>query len=354
MSPSKLMNRFPWAKSPLISNGPMLGAASAQLATEVTKAGGFGFLPSTADLSPNSAHIKTLSSNLEEARTLLGADQPADGPLRVGTSFITGHQSIGHFTETALPLLAKHRPAAVWLFAPDGDVKPHRSIIAALKGLDVPPVVFVQVGNVAAAREAVLDGADVLVTQGVDAGGHQFRQGAGIVSFVPEVRTMLEKEFGDKDISIVAAGGIADGRGVAGALALGAEGVVMGTRFTVATESVYPQFRKDIVLGAVDGGVSTLKSPFNDRINNSTLWGPLYDGRAIIGPIHNKFIAGASLEECQRSLKEDYSQEDATQIINTWAGTGVGLINKAQPAGEIVREVREEAKAALQRAAGLV
>lgn len=82
-------------------------------------------------------------------------------------------------------------------------------------------MVFVQVGNVAAAREAVLDGADVLVTQGVDAGGHQFRQGAGIVSFVPEVRTMLEKEFGDKDISIVAAGGIADGRGVAGALALG-------------------------------------------------------------------------------------------------------------------------------------
>lgn len=61
------------------------------------------------------------------------------------------------------------------------------------------------------------------------------------------------------------------------------------------------------------------RSPFNDRINNSTLWGPLYDGRAIIGPIHNKFITGASLEECQRSLKEDYSQEDASRIINTWA-----------------------------------
>ncbi|RSL62559.1 hypothetical protein CEP53_004734 [Fusarium sp. AF-6] len=192
MSPSKLMNRFPWAKSPLISNGPMLGAASAQLATEVTKAGGFGFLLLTADLSPDSAHIKTLSSDLEEARTLLGAEQPADGPLRVGTSFVTGHRSIGHFAETALPILAKHRPAAVWLFAPDGDVKPHRSIIATLKGLDVPPVVFVQVGNVAAAREAVLDGADVLVTQGVDADGHQFRQGAGIVSFVPEALPMGE------------------------------------------------------------------------------------------------------------------------------------------------------------------
>lgn len=80
---------------------------------------------------------------------------------------------------------------------------------------------FVQVGNVIAAREAAQDGADVLVTQGVDAGGHQFRQGSGIVSLVPEVRDMLDKEFPDRKISIVAAGGIADGRGVAGALALG-------------------------------------------------------------------------------------------------------------------------------------
>jgi nitronate monooxygenase len=105
-------------------------------------------------------------------------------------------------------------------------------------------------------------------------------------------------------------------------------------------------------------------------ITNSPLWGPLYDGRAIVGPIHEKFIAGASLEECQRSLKEDYSEDEARYIINTWAyvllswafynctnmsrGTGVGLINKVQPAGEIVREVREDAKRELQRAAGLV
>jgi len=128
---------------------------------------------------------------------------------------------MSYFQETALPLIAKNRPAAIWLFAPDGDLKPHSKIIPSLKSLEHPPVVFVQVGNVAAAREAVQDGADVLVTQGVDAGGHQFRQGSGIVSLVPEVRDMLDKEFPDRDISIVAAGGIADGRGVAGALALG-------------------------------------------------------------------------------------------------------------------------------------
>ncbi|KAF4957468.1 hypothetical protein FSARC_11304 [Fusarium sarcochroum] len=354
MSPSQLLNRFPWATSPLISNAPMSGPATARMAVEVTKAGGFGFLPSSVFLEPDSDDMKQLSSDFDEVRALLGAHQPVDGPLRVGASFITSHGSISNFDQTALPLIAKNRPAAVWLFAPDGDLKPHRKIIPSLKALENPPVVFVQVGNVAAAREAVQDGADVLVTQGVDAGGHQFRQGTSIVSFIPEVRDMLDREFPDRGVSIVAAGGIADGRGVAGALALGAEGAVMGTRFTVATESNYAEARKAQVLEAVDGGVSTYKSPFNDQITNSALWGPLYDGRTIVGPIHEKFIAGATLEECQKSLKEDYSEDEARFIIRTWAGTGVGLINKVQPSGEIVREVREQAKRELQRAAGLV
>ncbi|KAF9767370.1 hypothetical protein IL306_000069 [Fusarium sp. DS 682] len=354
MGTSQLLNRLPWVKSPLISNAPMLGIATPLMTAEVTKAGGLGFLPSLVYIEPNSEHINRLADHFDEVRTLLGADQPSDGPLRVGASFITSHSSLSYFEETALPLIAKNRPAAIWLFAPDGDLKPHSKIIPCLKALEHPPVVFVQVGNVAAAREAARDGADVLVTQGVDAGGHQFRQGSGIVSLVPEVRDMLDREFPDREVSIVAAGGIADGRGVAGALALGAEGVVMGTKFTVAPESNYPEIRKKKVLEAADGGVSTLKSTFNDRIVNSPLWGPLYDGRAIVGPIHEKFIAGASLEECQRSLKEDYSEDEARYLVSTWAGTGVGLINKVQPAGEIVREVREQARREIQRAAGLV
>jgi len=80
---------------------------------------------------------------------------------------------------------------------------------------------MVQVGTVGAARQAVKDGADVVVAQGVDAGGHQFASGAGVISLVPEVRTMLDTEFPDRDVALVAAGGIVDGRGVAAALTLG-------------------------------------------------------------------------------------------------------------------------------------
>jgi nitronate monooxygenase len=142
--------------------------------------------------------------------------------LPVGVSFITGHESVSSFEATALPILKKHRPAAIWLFAPEEHVRPHARIIAAVRAALEPPTrIFVQVGNVTAARDAVVDGADVLVCQGIDAGGHQFRRGMGVASLVPAVRTMLDEDFPDKEVAILAAGGISDGRGVAAALALG-------------------------------------------------------------------------------------------------------------------------------------
>ncbi|KAJ6440441.1 2-nitropropane dioxygenase [Purpureocillium lavendulum] len=371
----RLQEWFPWTASPAVCNGPMLGVVSPALATEVTKAGGIGFLASVFDLSPDSPQLGKLDADLREARALLG---DADGsPVRVGVSVITGHGSVSHFAATTLPVLARHRPAAVWLFAPAEDVKPHAAIVAAVReALGRPgeeqqqgtggggggggPRVFVQVGNVAAAREAVRDGADVVVCQGVDAGGHQFTKGAGVVSLVPEVRAMLarEEEFRGREVAVLAAGGIVDEAGAAAAMALGAEGIVMGTRltafiqFTVAKESIYPDFRKKIVLETVDGGATTFKSTFNDRINNNPLWRPPYDGRAITTAIHEKFLAGVSLEECQRILKEEYAAEDSAKLIGTWAGTGVGLVTKPQATGDIVREVREGAKERIRSLAG--
>ena len=80
---------------------------------------------------------------------------------------------------------------------------------------------FVQVGNVQAAREAVEDGCDILVVQGTDAGGHQWAQGASVMSLIPEVVDMLANEYKDIKIPIIAAGGIMDGRGIAAGLSLG-------------------------------------------------------------------------------------------------------------------------------------
>lgn len=112
-------------------------------------------------------------------------------------------------------------PQAIWLFAPDPAPRhrAHPDIIAACHEHGFK--VFVQVGSVAAAREAALDGADVIVAQGVDAGGHQWAQGAGVISLVPEVRVMLDEEFAGKEIALVAAGGIAHENAVVAAICLG-------------------------------------------------------------------------------------------------------------------------------------
>lgn len=177
-----------------------------------------GFIASSVVVSDGSDHLKKLDADLAECQAKQG---DSSSPLRVGISFITGHQSITQFTQNALSIIAKHKPAAVWLFAPEESVKPHSTIIKAVKSLEPPPRVFVQVGNVTAAREAVQDGADILVCQGIDAGGHQFRRGMGVISFVPEVKQMLADEFADRQIPVFAAGGIVNGKGVAAALALG-------------------------------------------------------------------------------------------------------------------------------------
>lgn len=112
-------------------------------------------------------------------------------------------------------------PQAVWLFAPDPAASPraHPDLIDACHehGLKV----FVQVGTVAAAREAARDGADVIVAQGADAGGHQFARAASVVSLVPEVRLMLREEFAGRDVALVAAGGIAHEDAVVAAVVLG-------------------------------------------------------------------------------------------------------------------------------------
>ena len=122
-----------------------------------------------------------------------------------------------------MPVIEKFRPAAVWLFAPAVGESHHQEIIKELgdvgKNWDLK--IFVQVGDVRSAKTAVQEGADVIVVQGVDAGGHQWAQGASLMTLLPEVKDALGNTSGDSEVKVIAAGGIMDGRGIAAALALG-------------------------------------------------------------------------------------------------------------------------------------
>lgn len=176
------------------------------------------------DFSPSSEQMATLESEIKIASSRLGEVGKAATSLPFGIGFLTTLTSSDNFTENLSPLIQRHKPSAIWLFCPEPSTPTvHSTIIPHLRDLGSSwgLKIFVQVGSVSAARDAVNEGADVIVAQGIDAGGHQWANGVGVVSLVPEVRDMLRTEFPDREVALIAAGGIADGRGVVAALALG-------------------------------------------------------------------------------------------------------------------------------------
>lgn len=356
---SRMQAWFPGTAQPLVVSAPMLGVANAGLAAAVSRAGGLGFLQHGKDCEPGHPSLRKLDEELRRTRELLlahdddGGAAAAAAVLPVGVGFITYAPSLAaHFAATVVPILARHRPAVAWLFAPDPQgaaaaekASPHASVVQALHqaGAVWGLRVAVQVGTVAAARRAAADGADIVVVQGTDAGGHQWARGASIVALVPEIVDMLRDEFPDREIAVWAAGGLVEGRGIAAALALGAEGVVMGTRFMAAAESAAPEYKRQTLVATVDGAENTAKSQFHDHVQGNHSWPALYDGRGVVTAALRDHEAGVPLAENVEKHKAAQQAGDVSRAV-TWSGTGVGLIKDVRPAGEIVEKVRADAQ----------
>jgi nitronate monooxygenase len=200
---------------------PMGSAAGGKLAAAVTSAGGLGMIGS------GQANATTIRQELGEA-----------GNARVGIGFITWALERN---PAALDVALDASPAAVMLSF--GDPTPFTGRIKAAGCLTI-----CQVQTLAQAIEAAAAGADIIIAQGRDAGGHSGTT-RGTMGLVPPVVDAVAP------IPVVAAGGIADGRGLAAALALGAAGISMGTRFTASRESLWDQAMKEAALRA--GGDQT-------------------------------------------------------------------------------------------------
>ncbi|GIZ49636.1 hypothetical protein CKM354_001266500 [Cercospora kikuchii] len=336
---------FPWTQTPLIINAPMGGFAKSSLAIAVTKAGGLGQIGATDDMQDLSLEL----SKVEQALTRTSNDDLL--PIGVGLlSFVTKK-------EAALPVLKQFKPAVVWLFA-SHELSDYAEWIKAIREVLPKSKIFVQVSSVTASLEVVREEEgrpDVLCIQGIDAGGHGWERGASIVSLLPEVIDNLAKN--GYDIPVVAAGGIADGRGAAAAFTLGAHGVVLGTRFLSAPEThMHPEYRA-AVLAATDGGQSTVRSKVFDELRGPNRWPVLYDGRSIRNASFIDHNEGVGIEdirkrhaEAMRTDTAGYSSELKAGRAATWAGTGVGLVKVEQPAAEIVEEVRAGIVAAIDAA----
>jgi nitronate monooxygenase len=259
--------------------------------------------------------------------------------------------------EDAAAVIEKHRPAAVWFSVPSN---PDDYVIWTEKVREVSPLskIWIQTGTVDSALQiAKTCKPDVLVTQGSDAGGHGYERSAGVISLLPETADTL-KANGFSNIALVASGGIVDGRGLAAAITLGAEGVVMGTRFLAASETpMHPSYRKRI-LETTDGSQNTVRDTIFDELRGKNIWPAGYDGRAVVNDSYTEFKSGTSREDIQKLYAETekdtekgFGFEKGKARAAVWAGSGIGLVNKVQPAGEIVRETRAAARKVLSAAA---
>jgi enoyl-[acyl-carrier protein] reductase II len=202
-------------------------------------------------------------------------------------------------------------------------------------GIKVIPVV----ASLALAKRLARLGADALIVEGMESGGHVGEMTT--MCLVPMVADAVE-------IPIIAAGGIADGRGFIAALALGAEGVQVGTRFVCSPEcSVHPAYREKII---------------NSRDRATVVCGTT-TGHPVRA-IHNKFTRqylqfeaqGASKEELEELGKGKYpaaSVHGNVEYGSIMAGQICGLVNKIQPAAEIVRDIIQDAERVKQRLEGL-
>lgn len=343
-----LRKMYPWVKQPLLASAPMLNAATPELAVNVSAAGGLGFIAA-------GANAEVLQKSLDEVKNLVAKQenfaQNDSGTLPIGVGF----QLFGWDVANAVKAYQKHVPAVTWLFAPS---KPEQfqqwaqELRAASNGRTH---IWIQVGSVKEAKQAVeLAKPEVLVIQGADAGGHGLAQSASVISLVPETLDALAAE-GITNVSVLAAGGIVDGRGMASALALGAAGVVMGTRFLAAAEAgIAKGWQREIVRNS-DGGISTIRSTLCDRLKETKGWPTWYDGRALANKGHEDERAGLTDKEHVALYKQEMSQGDDAWgpqgRMVAYAGTGVGLIKGVKSAAAIVEEVLKDAQQALSRAA---
>jgi nitronate monooxygenase len=294
-----------------------------RLAAAVTAAGGLGLI----------------GGGYGDAGWLRSEIGQADGE-RVGYGFITW--SLARNPDLLDTVLAE-QPATIMLSF--GELRPFAERIRAA---GVP--LIAQVQTLDHARQALDAGADIVAAQGAEAGGHGMSV-RSTFTLVPEVADIVAER--SPETLVLAAGGVADGRGLAAALALGADGVLVGTRFWAAPEAlVSPRAQQRAVQAEGD---DTFRTQVYDAVRRLD-WPAGYNERALgnsfLDTWHgNEAQLSASLPDAIETFEKAVAAEDfdAAAIL---IGEGVGLIHDVRPAAEIVRDMVRGAAEILDRRAG--
>ncbi len=313
-----------------IMGGAMTWVSERRLVAAIAEAGGFGVI-ACGSMTP-----ELLAAEIEATRSL--TDRP------FGVNLIVMHPALDKLIEVCLDLEVGHVVLAGGL--------PPGTAIARIKGADRKLLCFAP--SLALAKRLVRSGADGLIIEGMEAGGH-----IGAVSTAVLAQEILP---GITDVPVFVAGGIGSGQGIAAFLGMGASGVQMGTRFACAEESIaHPRFKQAFIrASARDAQPSVQIDPAFKVI-------PV---RALANDGTRRFTE-IQLEVIARFRRGELSQEEASLAIeHFWAGAlrravidgdveegslmagqSVGFVKAVQPVAAIIAELVAEAEAALARPA---
>ena len=295
---------------PIIQGG-MAWVAEYHLATGVSNAGGLGLIGAA------SAPAEWVREQIREAKKL------TDKPFGVNIMLISP------YAEDVAKVVAEEGVKVVTTGAgsPEKYMKMWKEA-----GIKVIPVV----ASVALARRMERVGADALVAEGMESGGHIGAQTT--MTLVPQIVDAV-------NIPVIAAGGIADGRGFAAARMLGADAVQMGTRFIVSKESIVHEAYKERVLKARD---------IDSEVTGRSTGHPV---RCLRNQMTREYLKlekeGASFEELELmtlgTLRKAVVEGDVTRGT-VMAGQSAGLVKQEQTCSEMIEEIMDQAKKLLKEA----
>jgi len=318
---SMLSTRFSRAlnlRYPIVS-APMAFAGGGALAAAVTRAGGLGLI----------------GGGYGDPSWLEAQFDAADDQ-RVGVGFITWSL---RKSPSLLTDVLERKPAAVMLSF--GDPRPFVDDIRRAGA-----ILICQCQDMAHVQDALDAGADVVVAQGAEAGGHGALRGT--FSFVPEAADYLAGH--SPDTLLLAAGGIADGRGLAAALMLGADGVLVGTRFWASSEALVKQAHHQAIIES--NGDDTLRTTVAD-IARQIAWPRGFTARIRRNVFTDRWHGRE--EALERNIavegpryRRAFSEGDPDNT-GVWFGEAAGLIHAIEPAGAIVERMGAEAVVQLAR-----
>ena len=307
-----------------ILSAPMAGTANAALAAAVSEAGGLGLIGG----STPGGDAEWLRGQIRAVR------ERTTKPFGVG--FISSAPGLAALTAVAIE---ERVPVIAHSFA---DPTPFVTEIHAA-GL----LMIAQVQTVAQARVAAQAGVNAIAAQGTEAGGH-----TGYSGTLPLVPAVVDVAGG---IPVIAAGGIADGRGLAAVLMLGAEGVWLGSRFVASAEAEGGSWVKERVVAA--GTDDTVLTRAYDIVTQAAF--PPGIGDRVVRNDYTDTWHGRDDEllarrpELHAQLVQAAKEGDG-RIAPTRAGNAVGLIHAVQPAADIVRAIVAEAERLLRDRPGQV